>query len=552
MFKKNELLVLPIGGLEQVGANSTMIGYNDEWALIDLGISFHDKFGIEILMPDISFPIQVKDKLLALFVTHAHEDHIGAIPYLWQQLRCPIYLTEFPAAVLKQKFSMYEWKDEVELNVVKPNETFKVGGFDITYVPLAHSIIGSCGMHIRTQGGNIFYTGDWKIDETPLIGDKIEEEEMKKVKELGVDCLLCDSTNVLSEDKIWSESDVYNALDGVFEKNKTKRITVTCFASNLVRMNTVFQLAKKYGRKVAVIGRSMHRMIEAICQTSYYTEEFKSGMTTIINEEEAQNLPHEEIILLCTGSQGEFKSALYRVARNENKYIKLGTNDLIVFSSKVIPGNELTIRELQNLLVHNGSEILTTDNNQAIHVSGHPNKDALRQMYKWTNPKSFIPIHGDLCMLHAHEQFARSCGVKETIIAQSGDIVGIKDGKLRKVQHIDEWLNCIDGTSIIPFDSQVIRDRISMSCNGVMSISFTIDQELHLVGNPDVVVSGIYINKESWKKLQRSVLNTINNELKLNTKNLIKVKEGIKSNLKRIMIKHQSKKPNIIVHIHTL
>ncbi len=552
MFKKDELLVLPIGGLEQVGANSTMIGYNDEWAMIDLGITFYNKLGVEILMPDISFPIEVKDKLQAMLITHAHEDHIGAIPYLWPQLRCPIYTTEFPAAVLRQKFSYYDWKDEVELNVIKANETFKIGGFDVTFVPLAHSIIGSCGLHIRTAGGKIFYTGDWKIDETPLLGDRIEEKEMEKVRDLGVDCLLCDSTNVLNEDKIWSEADVYTALEGIFEQNKSKRITVTCFASNLARMNTILQLALKNDRKVAVIGRSMHRMMEAISQTAYYTEEFQKGLSVIVEEEAVPSLPMDKTVLLCTGSQGEFKSALYRVARSENKSVKLGKDDVVVFSSKVIPGNELEIRELQNMLVQNGAEIITTDNNQNIHVSGHPNKTALRQMYEWTQPKALIPIHGDLCMLHAHEKFAKSCGVKETMIVQSGDVVSVKNGKLHKVHHIDEWMNCIDGTSIIPLDSQVIRDRTAMSCNGVVSISCVVNKEYNLIGNPDVVVSGIYINKESWKKLQRGIVNILNNELKLNNGDFNKIRDSVRNNLRRIMIKYQSKRPHIVLHVHTV
>ncbi len=549
LAKKDDLLIMPLGGLEQIGANSTMIGHNREWIMIDLGISFYDKYGIEVLTPDISFPVKMREHIKALLVTHAHEDHIGAIPYLWEQLKCPIYVTEFPAKVLEQKFAEYSWKDQVEIHVVKAEKAFQVGSFEIEYVPLAHSILGACGIYVRTAAGSIFHTGDWKIDETPLLGDKINVKHMEKIGKKGVDCLLCDSTNVLSAENIGSELDVRKALKEVFKENKDKRITVTCFASNLARMETIFNVARGAGRKIAVIGRSMHKMISAVSETHYFSKELKEGISSIISDEEAVDMLPNKVAFICTGSQGEFRSALYRIARGENQTIKLNDKDLVVFSSKVIPGNELGIRDLQSLLVKKGVKLITTDINEKIHVSGHPDKKALAMMYQWTKPKTFIPIHGDACMLYAHEQYARECGIQETIIAESGDIIALRGARLEKIDHKEAWLNCIDGNAIIPLDGSIIKDRAIMSCNGHVGISFVLDSNDNLSNTPDVIISGIY-NADMQKKLQTLIYQTITNEIAMCSNKLEQLKANVQKSIKQLIGRYFEKKPIISVHIH--
>lgn len=548
--KKDEVLIAPLGGLEQIGANSTMIGHNKEWLILDLGIAFHNKYGIEILTPDISIPMKMKNSIKGIFVTHAHEDHIGAIPYLWEKLQLPIYVTEFPAQILKQKFSQYSWKDSVEIHTVKVNEPFNVGGFNIEYIPLAHSVLGACGIYIKTAGGNIFYTGDWKIDETPLLGDKIDVKRMEKMGQDGIDCLLCDSTNILTDEVVGSENDVRDALKNVFKKNKDKRITVTCFASNLARIETIFHIAKGAGRKIAVIGRSMHKMIDAISHTSYFSKEFKTGLSSVVSEEEAVNMPASKVVFICTGSQGELRAALFRIARNENKTIKLNDKDVVVFSSKVIPGNELGIRELQNLLVKNGVELITTDVNSKIHVSGHPSRQAVAEMYKWTKPKTFIPIHGDPCMLYAHEKFAREHGIGETIIAESGDVIALRGNKLSRLEHRNISMNCIDGNNLIPLDSPIIKERAAMSCSGHMSVSFMISSRDTLTNSPDVSISGIYIDDELQKKLQTLIYQSIINDIALYANNLENLKSQVQNSMRRLMSRYCDKKPVVSVHIH--
>ena len=548
--KKNDLLIAPISGLEQIGANCTMIGNNNEWIIVDLGIAFYDKLGIEVLTPDISFPVSVKKNIKGLFVTHAHEDHIGAIQYLWPQLQCPIYLTEFPAAVLKQKFSEYAWKDDVEMHVVQPKQHIKVGGFEVEYVSLAHSILGACGIYIKTQAGSVFHTGDWKIDETPLLGDEVDEKRLTEIGKEGVDCLLCDSTNILTNEQIGSETDVKEALTRVISNYKNKRITVTCFSSNVARMETIFNVAKKTGRRVAIIGRSMHKMINAVSNTAYFSNKFKTSVNSILTDEEAASMPPEKVLLICTGSQGESRSALFRLARGENKVIKLGKQDVVLFSSKVIPGNELGIREMQNLLVRKDVEIVTTDTEDDIHVSGHPNKEAIAKMYGWLKPKSLIPVHGDARMLYAQRDFAYQSGISDVLIAESGDIVNFSGGMLKKVDHKDVVFNAIDGTDLIPLSSPVIRERSIMTYNGHVSVSFLMSGKNKIVGTPEITINGIHVDAENRNKLDSIIYQIISTEIVKNPENKENLIKECEFSIKKLISRHFEKKPIVTVHIH--
>lgn len=548
--KKNELLIMPLGGLEQIGANCTLIGNDTEWIIVDLGISFYDKLGIEVLTPDISFVEKVKDKIKGIFITHAHEDHIGAIPYLWPQLECPIYLTEFPAAVLKQKFKEYSWGDKPKINIVTPKNPIQVGNFNIEFVSLSHSILGACGIYIKTKAGTVFHTGDWKVDADPLLGDRVDEKRLAEIGKEGVDCLLCDSTNVLVKDEIGSESDVREALKRIVSEYKNERITVTCFASNVARMETIFHVAKATGRKIAVIGRSMHKMIDAVSDTSYFTNTFKANIASIVTDEEAASMPPSKVLLICTGSQGEARSALFRLARGENRVIKLGKEDVVLFSSKVIPGNELGIREMQNLLVQKRVEIVTSDTEDDIHVSGHPDKTALAQMYKWLRPKTMIPVHGDPRMLYAHKHFAQENGISEVIVIGSGDIVNVNSGQLEVIGHHDVTFNAIDGTDLIPITSPNIRDRSTMSYNGHVSVSILLSSKDKIVGSPDVKIHGIYVDAENSKKLDSQIFQVLSNDITKYANNIDTLKKEGAASIKKLITRHFEKKPIVTLHVH--
>jgi ribonuclease J len=527
-----------------------MIGTNGEWIIVDLGIAFHDSLGIEVLTPDISFPIRMADKIKGLFITHAHEDHIGAIQYLWPQLKCPIYVTEFPAAVLRQKLKEYSWGNDVKINLVTCKNPIKLENFEIEYVSLAHSILGACGLYIKTKAGTIFHTGDWKIDDAPLLGDKIDEKRLIEIGKEGVDCLLCDSTNVLVADEAGSETAVREALSRVISQYDKKRITVTCFASNVARMETVFHLARRSGRKIAIVGRSMFKMISAVSETSYLSKDFKAGISSIIPEEEAISLPPSKVLLMCTGSQGETRSALFRLARGENRVIKLGKHDVVLFSSKVIPGNEICIRDMQNLLTRNGVEIVTTTTEDDIHVSGHPSKGDLIRMYEWLKPKSFIPIHGDAVMLHAHQKLAEQSGISESLIIESGDIVGVSGGRLSKVSKIDLTFMALDGQCLIPITHDVLKERSMMSSEGSLSVSFIISNESRLVNSPDIITRGIYIEKKEAKTLESRIYQIVSNELSKHPDSISDIKKECVMAIKKIMFKQFDKKPTIFIHIH--
>lgn len=550
----NKLLVMPLGGLEQIGANCTLIGYRDNWIMVDLGISFCNKLGIEVITPDISFPINLKNRLKGIFITHAHEDHIGAIHYFWSKIKCPIYLTEFSREVLKQKLKSRKLQyNNNKIISVLPRNKITVVPFILEFISLSHSVIGSCGLYIKTDGGSIFHTGDWKIDETPLLGDKVDSERLKEIGKEGIDCLLCDSTNVLVQGNIGSENDVKNTLDNLINTYKDKRITITCFASNIARIDSIFELAKKYNRKVLIIGKSIVNMLNAVSETNYLTKSLKSNIASVITDEQAASMPPEKVLMLCTGSQGESKSALFKLAKGENRVIKLNTDDVVLFSSKVIPGNELCIRNMQNLLAQKGVEVVTAETEDYIHVSGHPNKQALKKMYEWLNPKALLPLHGDPVMLHAHKKFADECGIKNTLVITSGDLVSVdKDtGKLKKLHHNTVVYNAVDGRYIIPINHSCLRERFVLSQNGCVGVSFAISKKTNkLINNScNINVHGIYISKINFDKIKNNVLQIISGLL-IKLKDDNKIKEECRHEVTQIIIQYCEKKPIVDVNIY--
>jgi ribonuclease J len=553
--KKNDLWIMPLGGLEQVGANCTMIGNNGEWIIVDLGITFFDKFGIEVLTPDISFPARVRDHLQGIFITHAHEDHMGAIQYLWPQLGCPVYVSEFSAAVLRHKLKESHMDEEIDIRMVSPKHRMSIGeSFEIEYVSLAHSILGACGIYIKTKAGTVFHTGDWKIDQNPLLGDKTDEKRLSEIGDEGVDCLLCDSTNSMIDDETISELDVRETLDRLVQQHSDKRITITCFASNIARLETIFQVARKARRKIGLVGRSMHRMMDAVSETSYFSSDLKTGVSSIIPDREVMSLPPSKVLLVCTGSQGEARSALFRLARGENKAIKLGKQDVVFFSSKIIPGNEIPIKDMQNFLIRNSVGIVTQEIEHNIHVSGHPNRKALAQMYQWLRPKTFIPLHGDSMMLYIHKSFAEERGIRETVMADSGDIISVSNGKLEKINHFDVTFNAIDGTDLIPITSKVIHEREIMSFNGHVSVSFILtsgkkQSARKLVGAPNVVVSGIHMDHKSSAKLNAMIRQVVTNEI---AKRGDDIRRDCSVAIKKLVAKHFEKRPIITIHVHRM
>ncbi|MBQ9441366.1 MAG: ribonuclease J [Alphaproteobacteria bacterium] len=553
-MNNNKLLVMPLGGLEQIGANCTLIGYKDNWIMVDLGISFCDKLGIEVITPDISFPINLKNHLKGIFITHAHEDHIGAIHYFWSKIKCPIYLTEFSREVLKQKLKNRRLQyNSNRIVLTSPCHPILVDQFTVEFVSLSHSIVGACGLYIKTPGGSVFHTGDWKIDDTPLIGDKVDIERLQEIGNEGIDCLLCDSTNVLVQEDVGSENDVKNTIDRLISKYNEKRITITCFASNVARIDAILGLAKKHNRKVLVIGKSIANMLSAVSETSYLSKSLKANISSLINEQQAASMKPEHVLMICTGSQGENKSALFRLAKGENRTIKLNKDDVVLFSSKVIPGNELCIRSMQNLLAQKEVEIVTLETEDYIHVSGHPNRKALKKMYEWLNPKSLIPLHGDPVMLHAHQKYANECGIKNTIVITSGDLVSIDNdnGYLRKVHHNNVIYNAVDGRYIIPINHNCLRERSVLSQHGYVGLNFIVNTKTNKLINDSININihGIYISKINLDKIKNNITKVILGLL-IKIKDDNKIKEECRKEMIQIINQHCEKKPIIDINFY--
>ena len=548
---KNKILITPIGGLEQIGGNCMLVGLNDEYIMIDMGISFWGQYGIDIILPDIRIPAYVKDKIKGLFITHAHEDHIGAVQHCWPQVKCPIYVTEFSHSVLRQRISSHHWFDEVPVHKVDVGEVVDLGNMKIEFVRMSHSILGACGIYVKTDHGSIFHTGDWKIDKDPLIGDKTDEKRIIEIGKEGVDCLLCDSTNIHASSKITSESEVSAGLKRVIEQYSDKRISVTCFASNLARIAAILKIAKENNRKVAVVGHSMNRMLEAIESTSYYTDDFKQILSGVIDIEEAVDLPHEQVLILCTGSQGETRASLSKISRGANSILKYDDRDVIIFSSKVIPGNELDIRDLQNQLVKMGAKVVTTETEKDIHVSGHPDKDNISTLYSWLKPNAVIPIHGDAIMIYAHRDFATQCGIKNVLISESGDTIELsKGGALKKINHAHIVPNIIDGEDIIPQNHFVVRERSYMSVSGHVSISVVLSEN-YLIQSIIYTVSGIYLEKKRKEKIDKLIKSAVRNNLYQYVNNKKRAYFAVESAVERLMIQHMKKRPVVSVHIHS-
>ena len=391
---KNELLFCPLGGSGEIGMNMNLFAYGKpnehKWIMVDIGVTFADDTlpGIDLIYPDPGFIIDKKDDLLGIVLTHAHEDHIGAIAHLWPKLKCKIFATPFTAVLIKEKFKEKHIDVTSYLNIVQLNSTVNLNPFKIEYITLTHSILEPNGLRIETPAGVVLHTGDWKIDPNPLIGEKINSDRLIEIGKDGVLAMICDSTNVFSIGKSGSESDVRKSMLNIMSKLK-KRIIITSFASNVARMETAFYCAEKMGRQISLVGRSMQRIFKAARQCGYL-----KNVIEPIDPRQAKNISREKIVYLCTGSQGEPMGAMMRISSYVHPDVMIEKEDTVIFSSKIIPGNEKKLSKLHNQLVRDGIEVISEEN-EFVHVSGHPNRDDLREMYNWVKPTCTIPVHGE-------------------------------------------------------------------------------------------------------------------------------------------------------------
>jgi len=488
--RKDELVFLPLGGCGEIGMNLNLYGYGPEharkWIIVDIGVTFGgaDTPGIDIIMPDIEFLEGIKDDILAIILTHAHEDHMGALARLWPRIKCPVYATPFTKWLVEDRLEEAELRSSVTLHEVPLKGHIELGPFDIELITLTHSIPEPNALAIRTPEGIILHTGDWKFDDSPQIGEGFDDKALKALGEEGILAIVCDSTNVFSPGVAGSEADVRVELEKLIGEYADYGVAVASFASNVARLETIMLAAQANERSVCLIGRSMHRMTEAAKSVGLLKD-----VRNLIDEEEANMLSAEHVLYLCTGSQGEPRAALSRIARGEHRSVKLGKGDVVIFSSKIIPGNEKSIFAMQNSLADQGIEIVT-EKDRAIHVSGHPCRAELKDMYDWARPHISIPVHGERRHLLEHAKLAKSWGVKHQIAPHNGELIKLSKDGAKIIDLVPNGRLHEDCGVIISADDASLRERRKLAYSGHISISVVINSKGQLIGGPDPRASG--------------------------------------------------------------
>ena len=487
---KNELLFCPLGGSGEIGMNMNLFAYGKpgehKWIMVDIGVTFADDTlpGIDLIYPDPGFIIEKKANLLGIVLTHAHEDHIGAIAHLWPKLECKIFATPFTAALIKEKFKEKHIDVTGHLKVVQLNGVVNLDPFKIEYITLTHSILEPNGLRIETPAGIILHTGDWKIDTEPLIGEKTNSKRLKEIGKEGVLAMICDSTNVFSIGKSGSELDVRKSMLNIMSSLK-KRIIITSFASNVARMETAFYCAEKTGRQISLVGRSMHRIFKAARQCGYL-----KNVIEPIDPRETKNISRDKIVYLCTGSQGEPMGAMMRISSYAHPDVFIEKDDAVIFSSKIIPGNEKKLYKLHNQLVKDGIEVISEES-EFVHVSGHPNREDLREMYDWVKPQCVIPVHGEHRHMIEHMNFAKEMNVPNPVQVENGDIVKLFPGQPQVFDKAPSGRLYLDGKISVEEDSQSIKDRKNLSANGYMEITILITKKGKIHKKPVLTFRGL-------------------------------------------------------------
>jgi len=485
-WQRDDLLFVPLGGSGEIGMNANLFHHDDQWLMVDLGISFPDDTmpGIDVVLPDLSFIEDHRAKLAGLVITHGHEDHLGAIPYLWERLKCPIYGTPFTLALVRGKLQERLPNARVKLISLPLNTPVSVGSFDVEMISLTHSIPDPAGLVLRAGGKTIFHTGDWKFDEDPLIGPISDLAALKKLGDAGVDIMIGDSTNAMVEGRTGSEADARKGLLDTIGKLKG-RVAVTCFASNVARVDSLVRIAQQTGRSPMLVGRALHRVTEAAKSCGYLKD-----WPDLVSEDDFDLIPKENLLMVCTGSQGEARSALARIASGSHHMVRLEKGDAVLFSSREIPGNEPAISRVQDNLIRRGIQVIT-DDDAPIHVSGHPGREDMTEMYQLIRPKVAIPVHGTARHLQAHAALARSCQVSKTIIPENGDVICL-DGEASKViSRADTGILTYEAGEVIPLDSATIRDRRRMLWNGHVSASVVLSLSGELCLAPSITQNGL-------------------------------------------------------------
>ncbi len=548
----DELVFAPLGGVGEIGMNLALYGVGPErarkWLAVDLGVAFagDDLPGIDLIMPDIRFLIEERRNVAGLVLTHAHEDHFGAIIDLWPRLRMPIYATPFTAALLAAKRQSEPGAPDIPVTVIQLGRPFTVGAFDVEYVSMSHSIPESNGLIIRTALGTVLHTGDWKLDPTPVIGPATDEPKLRALGEAGCLALIGDSTNAVREGRSPSETDVAKSLAELIAASPA-RVAVTTFASNVARLRSVAIAARACGREVVVVGRAMDRIVQVARETGYL-----EGVQEFRGTDTYGYLPPDKVVALCTGSQGEARAALARIAEDEHPDVTLSKGDRVIFSSRTIPGNEKAVGRVVNGLIRQGIEVIT-DRTHLVHVSGHPRRAEMEELYSWVKPKIVVPVHGEALHLAEHAGLARKIGVPDVLVCQNGDLLKLAPGPPGIVDEVPEGRLYKDGRLIVDAEARTVADRRRLSFAGVVSVALALDErgglaadpEVDLVGIPDTDADGASFYEIAYK----AALETVEQLPKARRRDPDAVEESVKRAVRAAVANRWGKKPICLVQV---
>ncbi len=502
------LYFLSLGGAGEIGMNLNLYGYGpkgkQKWIIVDMGVTFGDDTvpGIDLIMADPDFIVERREDLLGIVLTHAHEDHLGAVGHLWPDLRCPIYATPFTANMLRSKLEEAGIVRDAKVTIVPLEGRLQIGPFDITYVTLTHSIPEPNALAIRTPLGNILHTGDWKIDPDPLLGEPTDIAGLTSFGDEGVLAMVCDSTNVFSPGRAGSEAAVKSSLSTLLSGMKG-RVAVTAFASNVARVDTIGKVAAQHGRQIALVGRSMHKVVAAAREAGYLKD-----FPPVLREEEAASLHPDQVLYICTGSQGEDRAALGRIAFGAHPRIALGSGDTVIFSSRIIPGNERSIFRLQNRLAERGVSVIT-EKDHFVHVSGHPCRDELADMYRWVRPEISVPVHGEIRHMMEHVKLAQDIQIPQTILAPNGNLVQLAPGKARIVEEVYTGRLYLDGDVLTPVDDGQVDERLRLSSAGHLGVMLVVEQDGKLAAAPRVTAFGLPTEDGQLINLRKDVADAV-------------------------------------------
>lgn len=547
---KDEVIVLPLGGCEQFGMNMTLYGHAGRWIMLDCGLGFagDDLPGVDIIVPDPAFIAERAHLLDGLVITHAHEDHLGAVAALWPKLKCPVYATPFTAHLLRGKLVDRGLLAAVPITILPMSGTAKIGVFDIELVTITHSIPEPNVVALRTPIGTIMHTGDWKLDPTPLVGEVTDQKRLMEIGQEGVLLAVCDSTNALVEGTSGSEADVLESLTRLFQTIEgDRRIIVTCFASNVARLHAIAEAARSVGRDVALVGRSLHKIVDAAHATGVLPESLQ-----FLDDKEAGYLPRGKVVYIATGSQGEDRAALPKLASNAHPELKLTPGDVVIFSSRTIPGNERSVLDLENSLIEQGM-VVHDRMDSDVHVSGHPCRDELAEMYRWLKPKIVLAVHGERRHTTANAELARECQVPMAFAPKNGEMMRVTaDGHLETIAHIPTGILAQDGERLLASGGDTFRQRRKLALEGVVAVSVSLDHKGRVLARPQVTLLGLDeadAAQDFAMRLSDIVSQAIEGSDAMVRRDNDLVKDKIRLTLRQSLKRMIGKKPQMILQI---